>query len=97
MQSRLCSLQTTVEFQKLRTLDLLVADMHSNCNEAEAQLQVTNEVCNSLLARAASLRAERSIPPSCPGQTRLTGTQKCCSEQAIHHLTISSAIYSQSR
>ncbi|KAF7966770.1 hypothetical protein HWV62_37065 [Athelia sp. TMB] len=45
--------------QKLNELQTHVADMRARCDEAETQLQLTNEASKTLLDRAANLRRER--------------------------------------
>jgi conserved oligomeric Golgi complex subunit 6 len=55
--------------QKLDALQTHITAMRARCEEAQAQLQSTNEACVSLLDRAGSLRDERydstdSFPPT---------------------------------
>jgi hypothetical protein len=45
--------------QKLNELQSHVDAMRSRCDDAEAQLQLTNEASKNLLERAGSLRRER--------------------------------------
>jgi hypothetical protein len=45
--------------QKLDALQTHISAMRAQCEEAQAQLQSTNEACKSLLVRAGSLRDER--------------------------------------
>ncbi|KAI0280541.1 oligomeric complex COG6 [Russula aff. rugulosa BPL654] len=45
--------------QKLDTLQTHISAMRAQCEDAQAQLQSTNEACKSLLDRAGSLRDER--------------------------------------
>ncbi|KAF8486745.1 oligomeric complex COG6 [Russula emetica] len=45
--------------QKLDALQTHISAMRTQCEEAQAQLQSTNEACKSLLDRAGSLRDER--------------------------------------
>ncbi|KAI0263475.1 oligomeric Golgi complex subunit 6 [Gloeopeniophorella convolvens] len=45
--------------QKLDALQAHITAMRARCEEAQAQLQLTNEACKSLLDRAGSLRDER--------------------------------------
>ena len=47
--------------QQLDTLQDHVGAMRSRCDEAQAQLQETNESCRSLLDRAGSLREQRYV------------------------------------
>jgi conserved oligomeric Golgi complex subunit 6 len=50
--------------QKLNELQAHVDAMRSRCDDAEAQLQLTNEASKTLLERAGSLRRERYAMPS---------------------------------
>lgn len=45
--------------QKLEELHQHIGAMRASCDEAEAQLQLTNEASKTLLERAGNLREER--------------------------------------
>lgn len=51
-------------FQQLDVLQEHLGSMRLRCDEAQAQLQETNEACKSLLDRAGSLREQRSLSSS---------------------------------
>ena len=50
--------------QQLDTLHEHIGAMRVRCDEAQAQLQETNDACRALLDRAGSLREQRYVSPS---------------------------------
>lgn len=50
--------------QKLNELQAHVSGMRAKCDEAESQLQLSNEASKTLLERAGTLRRERLLPKS---------------------------------
>ena len=52
------------------TLQEHLGTMRLRCDEAQAQLQETNEACKSLLDRAGNLREQRFVPTSPPYQAQ---------------------------